>query len=144
MSCFDEGSVVIVIVLTTMPADADAEQLGRTLVEERLAACVNVLPVMTSIYRWQGAVEQASERQLIMKTTSARVDELKTRLAALHPYDVPEILVLPVSDGGSSYLKWLAESTTRAEARARYRQSTPDAAADVERSWRKSFGARRV
>jgi periplasmic divalent cation tolerance protein len=107
-------SVAIVIVLTTVPPDADAEQVGRTLVEERLVACVNVLPVMTSIYRWQGAVEQASERQLIMKTTAARVERLKTRLAELHPYDVPELLVVPISDGGASYLAWLEESTTPA------------------------------
>jgi periplasmic divalent cation tolerance protein len=105
------GVFVTVIVLTTLPADADADRLGRTLVDERLVACVNVLPVMTSIYRWQGAVEQASERQLIMKTTSARVEELKVRLAALHPYEVPEILVLPISDGGASYLAWVEEST---------------------------------
>lgn len=102
-----------VIVLTTVSVDADAEQLGRTLVDERLVACVNVLPTMTSIYRWEGAVEQANERQLIMKTTSRRVEELKTRLAALHPYDVPEILVLPIADGGASYLTWLAASTDR-------------------------------
>jgi periplasmic divalent cation tolerance protein len=100
-----------VIVLTTMPAEGDADELGRALVEERLVACVNVLPPMQSIYRWQGAVEQASERQLIMKTTSARVEALKTRLAALHPYDVPEIVVLSITDGGAAYLQWLEEST---------------------------------
>lgn len=101
----------IVIVLTTMAADGDAEQLARTLIEERLVACVNVLPPMQSVYRWQGRVEQASERQLIMKTTGARVEALKTRLVELHPYDVPEILVLPISDGGGSYLRWIDENT---------------------------------
>jgi len=89
----------------------DAEQLGRTLVEERLVACVNVLPAMQSIYRWQGAVEQASERQLIMKTAGDRLEALKARLAALHPYEVPELLVLPIADGGASYLEWLREAT---------------------------------
>lgn len=103
---------MFVVVLTTMPADADVEAFARTLVEERLAACVNVLPPMHSTYRWQGAVEQATERQLIMKTAAERVDALKARIAELHPYEVPEILVLPVSDGGAAYLKWLSESTS--------------------------------
>jgi periplasmic divalent cation tolerance protein len=99
-----------VIVLTTFPADGDVVAFARTLVDERLAACVNVLPAMDSIYRWQGAVEQASERQVIMKTTTARSADLKTRIAALHPYDVPEILVLPIGDGGRGYLNWIADS----------------------------------
>ena len=102
-----------VIVLTTLPADADAASVARTLVAERLVACVNVLPAMDSIYRWQGAVEQASERQLIMKTAGSRVEELKDRLLALHPYDVPEILVLPVAEGDDAYLQWLEDSTAR-------------------------------
>jgi periplasmic divalent cation tolerance protein len=99
-----------VIVLTTLSAEADADKLGRTLVEEHLVACVNVLPPMQSIYRWQGAVEVSTERQLIMKTSANRVDALKDRLAELHPYDVPEILVLPIADGGASYLQWVAQS----------------------------------
>lgn len=98
------------IVLTTLPADADITAFARTLVDERLAACVNVLPPMESIYRWQGAVEQASERQVIMKTTALGVEALKARIAALHPYDVPEILVLPLAGGGESYLNWVRES----------------------------------
>jgi periplasmic divalent cation tolerance protein len=101
-----------VIVLTTMPAEADVDRLARTLVDERLAACVNVLSPMRSLYRWREALEEAHERQVIVKTTAARVDELKARLAALHPYDVPEILVLPVSDGGAAYLQWLKDSTS--------------------------------
>ena len=105
-----DSSSSFVIVLTTLPADADATPLARTLVYERLAACVNVLPPMQSIYRWQGNVEEASERQLIIKTTAARVEELKTRLSALHPYDVPEFLVVPIADGSDSYLRWLSES----------------------------------
>jgi periplasmic divalent cation tolerance protein len=103
---------MFVIVLTTMPADGDVEALARTLVNERLVACVNVLPPMQSIYRWQGAVEEAAERQLIMKTAADRVEQLKSRLAELHPYDVPEILVLPVSDGGAAYLAWITGSTS--------------------------------
>ncbi|MGH9176904.1 MAG: divalent-cation tolerance protein CutA [Vicinamibacterales bacterium] len=98
------------IVLTTLPAEADAEALARTLVTERLAACVNILPLMSSIYRWEGKVEQASERQLVIKTAGSSVDRLKARLAALHPYDVPEILVIPIADGGEAYLEWLEAS----------------------------------
>jgi periplasmic divalent cation tolerance protein len=97
-----------VIVLTTFPADGDAAALARTLVDERLAACVNVLPPMQSIYRWEGQVEAATERQLVIKTTAARVEELKARLDSLHPYDVPEFLVLPVSGGSDGYLRWLS------------------------------------
>ena len=99
-----------VIVLTTFPVDQDPAVLARTLVEERLAACVNVLPAMQSTYRWQGKVEQASEHQLIVKTTAGRVATLKQRLQDLHPYDVPELLVLTVSDGAESYLRWLSDN----------------------------------
>jgi periplasmic divalent cation tolerance protein len=100
-----------VIVLTTFPSDGDADALARTLVSERLAACVNVLPPMQSTYRWEGGVETASERQLIIKTEQSRLESLEQRLAALHPYDIPEMLVLAVADGGESYLRWIAEST---------------------------------
>jgi periplasmic divalent cation tolerance protein len=100
-----------VIVLTTWPAEADPAMVAGALVEERLAACVNVLPPMDSVYRWQGAVERASERQMIIKTTQAVVDPLLARLTSLHPYDVPEMLILSVAGGGESYLRWIAEST---------------------------------
>lgn len=99
-----------VIVLTTFPVDQDPTALARTLVEERLAACVNVLPPMQSVYRWEGKVEQASEHQLVIKTTVSRVEMLKRRLSDLHPYTVPELLVLTVSDGAEAYLRWLSES----------------------------------
>ena len=99
-----------VIVLTTFPADHDPAALSRILVEEHLAACVNVLPPMHSVYRWEGQIEQATEHQLIIKTTAGRVETLKQRLSDLHPYDVPEFLVLTVSDGAEAYLRWLSES----------------------------------
>jgi len=89
-----------VIVLTTMPAEGD-----------RLAACVNLLSPMTSIYRWDGQVERETERQIIMKTTAAQLPALWDRLRGLHPYDVPEFVVLPVVDGSDAYLKWIGEST---------------------------------
>lgn len=102
----------VMIVLTTLPADADAEALANTLVAEHLAACVGVGGPMTSIYTWKGAVERACERQLVIKTVRARLPLVKARLAALHPYDVPELLALPVADGGDAYLAWVRASTT--------------------------------
>ena len=84
----------LILVLTTLGADADAAALARTLVDERLAACVNVLPVMTSIYRWKGSVEQDREQQLLIKTTAGRVVALAARLRGLHPYELPEFIVL--------------------------------------------------
>lgn len=101
-----------VIVLTTLPADADGPGFGRKLVEERLAACVNLLPVMESVFRWEGRVEQDTERQIIVKTSRERVAALWDRIRELHPYEVPEFLVLPVHDGSDAYLRWLGESTS--------------------------------
>lgn len=101
----------IVIVLTTWPASSDPAALAITLVTERLAACVNVLAEMESVYTWQGSVQRDRERQLLMKTTAARVEALELRLASLHPYEVPEFLVLPVAGGGEAYLAWVRSST---------------------------------
>ena len=101
-----------VIVLTTLAADADAHALARALVAERLAACVNVLPVMLSVYRWQGQVEEAREQQLVIKTAPDRVPALAARLRELHPYEVPEFLVLPVSEGSDAYLRWIRDSVS--------------------------------
>lgn len=99
------------IVLTTLPAAADAAAFGRTLIDERLAACVNVLPVMQSIYRWQQAVQQDDERQLVIKTWRDRLPSLEARLKSLHPYEVPEFLVLEAVGGSSAYLEWLQAET---------------------------------
>jgi periplasmic divalent cation tolerance protein len=101
-----------VIVLTTLGADADAAALARTLVDEHLAACVNVLPPMTSVYRWKGAVEQDREQQLVIKTAPARLAALEARLRELHPYELPEFLVLPAS-GSRAYLDWIADVSRR-------------------------------
>ena len=100
------------IVLTTIGESADAAALARTLVEERLAACVNVLPPMTSIYRWQGQVEQDREQQMVIKTEAGRVDALEARIRELHPYELPEFLVLPAGGGSAAYLAWVRESVT--------------------------------
>src|SRR5215204_6847707 len=102
----------VVVVLTTVPAGSKGEEIGRTLVEERLAACVNILAPMTSIYRWRGAVERDTEQQLIIKTSSARVAAVQARLAALHPYDVPEFLVLSATDSSSAYFEWVVTETS--------------------------------
>ena len=99
-----------VIVLTTFPADGDAEIVARKLVEERLAACVNILPVMESIYRWEGNIDQSRERQVVIKTAHDCVDELKRRLEELHPFDVPELLIVSVSGGAERYLAWIREN----------------------------------
>jgi len=107
---YTAGVASAVIVLTTVPEDLDASALARTLVGERLAACVNLLPVMMSIYRWEGKVEESRERQLVIKTSAERVERLRERLAELHPYDVPEFLVVAVADGDARYLAWLADS----------------------------------
>ena len=101
-----------VIVLTTLPADVDASSIATALVEERLAACVNVLPAMQSTYRWQGAIEQDTERQMVIKTSGVRVGALWERLRDLHPYDVPEFVVVPIVDGNQAYLNWIGETTT--------------------------------
>jgi periplasmic divalent cation tolerance protein len=100
-----------VLILTTLPADADAAAFAQALVESRLAACVNLLPVMESVYRWEGRVQRDSERQLILKTSRERVATLWQRVRELHPYDVPEFIVLPIVDGHDAYLRWIGEST---------------------------------
>jgi len=98
------------IVLTTLGADADAAAIARTLIEERLAACVNILPAMTSIYRWQGKVEQDREQHMVIKTASGRVADLQARLRQLHPYELPEFLVLDAT-GSEAYLAWVGDSS---------------------------------
>jgi periplasmic divalent cation tolerance protein len=97
------------IVLTTLGADADAAAVARTLIDERLAACVNILPPMVSVYRWQGNVEQDREQQIVIKTAADRVAALQARLSQLHPYDLPEFLVLDASSS-EAYLAWVRES----------------------------------
>src|SRR5262245_14951305 len=100
-----------VLVLTTLPADADAGAFARALVEARLAACVNLLPVMESIYRWRGAIERDQERQVVIKTSRPCVDPLWQRVRDLHSYEVPEFIVLPIVDGHQAYLQWIGDST---------------------------------
>ena len=105
--------VDVVVVLTTIGADADAVALARTLVDERLAACVNVLPPMTSVYRWQGRIDEDQERQIVIKTARKRVAALEQRLKQLHPYELPEFLVFSAAGGSEGYLRWVGECTTQ-------------------------------
>jgi len=96
-----------VVALTTVPAEFDAAGLAKTLVERGLAACVNVLPGVTSVYRWEGAVQTDREQQLIIKTSADKISALDEAISALSPYDVPEFVVLPIVAGSSAYLAWL-------------------------------------
>lgn len=100
-----------VLVLTTIPASAPPDRLARLIVSERLGACVNVLPSMRSLYRWEGGIEDAAERQLVIKTSRDRLGALEARVRAEHPYAVPEFLVLPVEGGSEAYLDWLRGET---------------------------------
>ena len=100
-----------VIVLTTMPDDSRADELARTLVIERLAACVNVHAPMSSTYRWKETVEHEAERQLVIKTTRDRLPALEIRLRELHPYELPELIIVPIEGGSEAYLKWVRMQT---------------------------------
>lgn len=103
------------VVLVTAPDAAVAESLVRRVVEERLAACGNIVPGVTSIYRWQGAVEHETECLIIFKTTAAGAEALVERVPELHPYDVPEVLVLALEDGHAPYLGWIENNVNDGE-----------------------------
>jgi periplasmic divalent cation tolerance protein len=98
-----------VVVLTALGAQLDAERIASALVEERLAACVNLVPGITSIYRWKGTVEREPELILVIKTLAERIDALKARLLELHPYELPEVVVIPIVGGHGAYLEWMAQ-----------------------------------
>ena len=102
----------VVAVFVTCPNRRVAETIGRTLVEERLAACGNIIPGLTSIYRWQGKICRDSEVLAILKTRRSCFPKLARRIRELHPYSVPAIVALPVALSSPSYLAWVAESTT--------------------------------
>lgn len=99
------------LVLTNVPEHELADALARTLVEQGLAACVNILAPVASVYRWQGAIEHATEIPLLVKTTQARYQEVEQAILQAHPYDVPEIVALPLAAGLPAYLSWLQEET---------------------------------
>ncbi len=99
------------VVLVTTPTPERGAEIARALVEERLAACGNVVPGLRSIYRWEGKVQDDAEALLVLKTTRARFDALRDRVLALHPYEVPEVIALPVEAGSARYLAWIDAET---------------------------------
>lgn len=98
------------VVLSTVGKPEDAEWIAREVVERGLAACVNILPPMTSIYRWRGEVEKTEEILLVMKTSEERFEALREAIVALHSYELPEVIALPVAAGHAPYLAWLTET----------------------------------
>lgn len=101
----------VLLVLSTMPDQAGARNLARLLTESRLAACVNLLPPCQSVYRWRGAVEESTEIPMLIKTTAARYAELESVVRANHPYELPEIIAVPLARGLPGYLEWVAGET---------------------------------
>ena len=101
-----------VVAFSTVGKAEDAERIARALVERRLAACVNVVAGLVSLYRWKGAVVREEEVLLVIKTRSERLEALREALVALHPYDVPELVALPVEGGHPPYLAWLDDSVS--------------------------------
>ncbi|WP_374244638.1 divalent-cation tolerance protein CutA [Zoogloea sp.] len=99
------------LVLTNLPDADSARQIARQLVEQRLAACVNILPACTSVYRWNDAIESAAEVPLLIKTTLARYPALQAALTELHPYELPEIIAVPLHEGLPAYLAWVDTET---------------------------------
>lgn len=99
------------LVLTTVGDAVAAERLARTLLEERLVACANLLPPLRSIYRWQGKVSDEPEVMILFKTQRAGYERLQSRILELHPYEVPEVLAIPVERGHDAYLRWLLRET---------------------------------
>jgi periplasmic divalent cation tolerance protein len=99
------------VVLVTAPSPEKAAEIARALVGERLAACGNVVPAIRSIYRWEGKVHDDAEALLVLKTTRGRFEALRDRVLALHPYDVPEVVALPVEAGSAAYLDWIDAET---------------------------------
>ena len=98
------------LVLTTCGSLEEARSIAHTLVERQLAACVNIIPQIESVYRWQGEVETATEWLLVIKTTAGAFDRLREALSELHPYDLPECVEISIEDGSAAYLEWIGSS----------------------------------
>jgi periplasmic divalent cation tolerance protein len=101
-----------VVVLVTVPTVEVATRIAEALVGEGLAACVNVLPEVTSIYRWKGAVERERELLCVIKSRAARFEALRARVVSLHPYELPEVIALPIAFGHAPYLEWLVRESS--------------------------------
>jgi periplasmic divalent cation tolerance protein len=100
-----------IVVFVTAPGAEKAAEIARVLVEERLAACGNVVPGLRSIYRWEGKIFDEPEALLVLKTTADRFEPLRARVLSLHPYQCPEVISLPIGAGHAPYLAWIAENT---------------------------------
>ncbi len=109
----DVNSSPYQIVMTTFPDMDSAQQLAERLINQQLAACVNILPSMTSIYCWQGKLEHGQEHQLLIKTEQNRTQDVQNAIERLHPYELPEIIVVPIVDGHKPYLNWISESVKK-------------------------------
>lgn len=105
-----------IVVLNTCSSREEADRIARELVDLRLAACVNMIPGIGSVYRWQGAVEQAEEVLLIVKSSRALFEQLRARIEQLHSYSTPEIVALPIVDGAEAYLNWMTAELAAASA----------------------------
>lgn len=105
-----------VLVYTTFPSLVEAETAGRQILERRLAACVNILPGMVSHYWWQGAIERAEEAVMIVKTRAALAEPVREAVRAVHPYETPAIMIVPVEGGDPEYLAWIAAEADPARA----------------------------
>ena len=99
-----------IVILVTAAKLGEARQIARRLVEQKLAACVNLTPPVQSVYRWQGKVETAKEFLLVIKSTRERFDAIRAEVVKLHSYSTPEIICLPIIDGSEEYLRWIEES----------------------------------
>jgi periplasmic divalent cation tolerance protein len=99
--------------MSNFPDEKSACELAIVLIEQRLAACVNIMPAVQSVYRWQNAVEEVIEVTLVAKTTQARYDELEAAIKSAHPYEVPEIIAIPIAAGLPAYLEWVVQQTTK-------------------------------
>lgn len=102
-----------VVILVTTPDEESAERVAQSLVEERLVACVNILPAVRSVYRWHGSVEEAKEVLLVIKARREDVGSVAQRVQQLHPYEVPEVIAIDIVDGHAPYLEWLRVETDR-------------------------------
>jgi len=108
----DANSTPYRLVMTTIGTQAQAETLAKQLIDTSLAGCVNILPKMHSVYRWRGKLEQGDEHLLLIKTRQERVDEVTEFIKANHPYELPEIIAVPITSGYEPYLNWISESVT--------------------------------